>query len=342
MTAVSKHWRIICLFLFCCFTSYVAPLHARADATYSSHFRKDILPLGVFDSESMGKIVCSLAGSHPDSCPSEFDATRHSVQLAPSAPPPTADIEIDQFSMQRFGQIGFTPQCLFVDQSSPQGYLETKIAKTLDDAPNPIYRSDQETRAVKPRELDAYWEYYADCDAWNVVFAGLPDSISTPVSVTSQIQPNVNWYRQATGHLHALESRIHAGWQRVVEEVRWLEFKMIEMKNVPVSTPVSTPTPAQDILIDAIKSVQPMVEGMIDNQFVQNPSIWIDNLRCRWESEVSKLGLQPVLTSFNQVQYLGTVGVHEDLRLTSENVWSERISWIAERIERVVDRISTR
>ena len=52
--------------------------------------------------------------------------------MSPHAQPRIAEaVEFDRFSVKDFAESGFSPQCMFVDQSTSGSFLENRSEKTL-------------------------------------------------------------------------------------------------------------------------------------------------------------------------------------------------------------------
>lgn len=271
---------------------------------------------------SPGKTVCSLAGALTDPQP-EDTWTTSSMQSAPTAKALPVDIVVNQFSSPKFGQIGFTPQCLFVDHSAPRGYLESKIANTLATAPNPIY----DTHDLEPIQIpksDPYWEYYSDCDHWNVVFSRISDH---PVTRTAQPRTAYRPSRSRST-LRKLKSLATWGVECLEGVFKKMEFIRVEMKGV------SLQPKAQEFIIKQFKNMRPFIKLITDHEMANS---WLQNNATDIRTRIDETALSSVWTQFQtpHVYYYGEL-VEIDPTLM------DRLQWIAHRIEQVANQIKIR
>lgn len=373
MTTVAQRWRIICLIAFYFLSFHVNSTNASRSP--DSKWRTQI-PVGfnglAMEESTLGKPVCSLAGGVPthrivSNLRSLWSDVYRALDLrnAPFASGAVADIEFDRFSGQRFAQIGFTPQCLFADESSPQGYLETKIDETLLCQPDPIYQNNDFTWIVESEEKDPYWQYYADCDHWGIVFQDLdqPGKVS-------------KWIAKFKAKLEERGQHLATFLEPIVEYARWIEFQWIE-----TSTPcLEQNHPIQQGIIDGIKSYRPVIKEFLPTKLAKKSLIWADDVHEKWEASLLGTVWHDVWCDVTQIQYLGLVAVtsdaepvrrvspiwalpseignqlsdltadlHESLRFVPSqdaylngSEWSQRVNWLAKRLEQVVDVIQWR
>ena len=177
----------------------------------------------------------------------------------PAQPRIAEAVEFDRFSVKDFAESGFSPLCMFVDQSTSGSFLENRSEKTLVAKGNPIYNSDGMNWIVEPREADTYWQYYSDCADWDVVFAK-PQTFATEAA-SSTLATETEAWTVALGYASRTGAEIY-------QFLRQAEFHAIE-------TPATTPTlPVHETLIKGLKSVRPIIAGTLENGLVYESFLW--------------------------------------------------------------------
>ncbi len=319
MTMRYFRWQTFCSIAFCLMLSNVAI--ANPDIKTSLRLLSSPWTQNqTFNSFHPGKTVCSLAGPLIDLKLEETFTTISSVQPAQPAPPANAlpvDIVVNQFSSPKFGQIGFTPQCLFVDHSTPRGYLETKIADTLHTSPNPIYDTS-DLEVVQIPKSDPYWEYYSDCDTWNVTFMKLSE------------RPIAHSPKKAGGRSTGQKiKRLAAdGLEAFWDTLRNMEFIQVEMQGVKPRSQ------AQEFIIEGLKSIRPVLNTMSNRDLI---FAWLESKQSQLESQLCDTSLNVV---WNNWQYPHVYDLGQDEK--PETSVQDGLQWIAERIEQVVNKIRIR
>lgn len=259
-----------------------------------------------------GKMVCSLAGTLIDTQPAKIWSATSSVQPAPTAIAKPVDIAVDQFSSHKFGQIGFTPQCLFVDHSVPRGYLETKIVGTFEPSDNPIYDTSDIQVGDDSQPIDRYWQYYSDCDSWDVVFKKLPEATSQP----------------GTNPIQVIASRIGDlvinGHRSLLEFQNQLEFVSIETEGIDTETQVS------EVIIERFQNLRPLMDDLLDRDFVVN---WIEMKQCWIEAEMHGTPLASIWNQFPKLHLYEQAEVE-----LPPKTLKTQLLWIAQEIEELLTR----
>ena len=174
-------------------------------------------------------------------------------------------IEFNRFSVKEFAETGFAPNCMFVDQSTAGFFLENMITGIPKPSNAAIYSVEAIEVANEPKRSDPYWQYFSDCDKWNVVFA-------RPSSAAKQPRPNSQQAMLTIGVTRGLTSAISQALLKSGAEIyqiaRQVEFFVIEAPKK------STAPPAKKTLIDQLKSVRPIFSGVINHDLVRTTFGW--------------------------------------------------------------------
>ena len=174
-------------------------------------------------------------------------------------------IEFNRFSVKEFAESGFAPNCMFVDQSTAGFFLENMITGIPKPSNAAIYSVEAIEVANEPKRSDPYWQYFSDCDKWNVVFA-------RPSSAAKQPRPNSQQAMLTIGVTRGLTSAISQALLKSGAEIyqiaRQVEFFVIEAPKK------STAPPAKKTLIDQLKSVRPIFSGVINHDLVRTTFGW--------------------------------------------------------------------
>lgn len=310
MTKSMFRWKIFSAIAICFFLTSTS----RANSDLDSSLRLPALPMSnpSFSKFHPGKMDCSLAGTLIDSQPVKTWSAKSSVQPAPTANAKPVDVAVNQFSAHKFGQIGFTPQCLFVDHSVPRGYLETKIAGTLEAGKNYIYDTDDIRVANDKKSVDRYWQYYSDCDSWDVVFKRLPEP-----SKNQQVNP----LHQILTLANDFPSQFRDTWVRFN---RHLEFVAVEMEGVDTAPRFS------EVIIKKLRNVRPVVEPLFDRELVAH---WWQMQQC-WI--LSEWYASPVADVWNQIP---SIHLYDPIEVEFQpKPFDTRWRWIAQEIKELLTR----
>jgi hypothetical protein len=330
MTAVIYRWQIFCSIAICLLFANVASATSHVKSSMPSWESQLPSSTRLFETFYPDHGGCSLAGSLNNPTDKSF-SNRSTAKPALAVAMPV-DIEFDQFSLQRFGQVGLSPQCLFVDHSAPQGYLETRIANTLQPTNHSVYGGVDIESSLLPSETDPYWEYYSDCDAWDVVFARLPsETLRNQESVVSEVLIQFQTFAKS-----ALSN-----FEQFVYNAKLKEFEQVELEGVDQSVPVSLP--AHEILIEKMKDLRPMIRGILKNDFVRNPKLWLEQQKTAIGDCIEGTSLAIVWSSLTQIQFLGRVGVKNPNGIQRRNgLLKDNFSWIARKVQQVVGTMKLR
>lgn len=310
MTTLIFRWKLLCSIAICLVLNNVS----KASSDLDSSLRLSAPHFSLPNSANFvpGKMVCSLAGTLIDTQPAKNWSATSSAQYAPTVNAKPVDVAIDQFSSHKFGQIGFTPQCLFVDHSVPRGYLETKIVGTFEPSDNPIYDTSDIRVDHDSRNLDRYWQYYSDCDSWDVVFRKLP--AATP--------------QTRTNHLRVVVSQIQEvadfSYQSLVQLQKQLEFVSIESEGIDTAPRLS------EVIIDRLRRLRPVLDIVPDRDFVLN---WIEMKQCWLESELHGTLLASIWDRLPPNRLDEPVEVELPAK-----TFRKQLHWIAREIEELLSR----
>ena len=189
-----------------------------------------------------------------------------SILAGATKPAPVAKfIEFNRFSVKEFAETGFAPNCMFVDQSTAGFFLENMITGTPKPSNAAIYSVEDIEVASEPKRSDPYWQYFSDCDKWNVVFA-------RPSSAAKQPLPNSQQAMVTTGVTRWLTSAISQALLKrgteIYKIVRQVEFFVIE------SPHKNKTRPAKKTLIDQLKNVRPIFSGVLYHHLVRTTIGW--------------------------------------------------------------------
>ena len=219
--------------------------------------------------KSASSILRRVDSEHPSATvpsaakPKELARTAKRVPVKPASHKKASPVlvaklvEFNRFSIEEFAESGFAPNCMFVDQSTSGSFLENRISGTLNANKATIYSTESVVWGVEPKESDAYWQYFSDCDNWNVVFAkpdlakveATPNSLQSPLGLVGGITSRIS-------------QMVSQNADKVYQLARKIEFFIVEV-------PPQRSSPVKQV-IKGLKSVRPLVFGLIDHELVRN------------------------------------------------------------------------
>lgn len=174
-------------------------------------------------------------------------------------------IEFNRFSVKEFAETGFAPNCMFVDQSTAGFFLENMIKGTPKPSNAAIYSVEDIEVANEPKRSDPYWQYFSDCDKWNVVFARPGSTAKRPLSNAQQAMVTVGVTRGLTS---AISQALLKSGTEIYQIARQVEFFVIEAPKK------RTTRPAKKTLIDQLRSVRPIFSGVLHHHLVRTTIGW--------------------------------------------------------------------